>query len=752
MCSVSTSRSAPATAMPALLQRADDRLEQRAALAHQHQDVARRAPRAARRRRRRIARVDPALHRCARSAARAGRAGSSPASRRTARPSLRSRASRPARSSARARPGPARCARTASCTVAPGIVGQAGDAPAARLNTASTALEHDRRRAERVLKLHVARSAVRPASNALAKCALHLVELLRLRALEREDRLLLVADREDRARDLARARAGEELGRSAAGRSPIASGSCPAPRRSARGRCRGRACSAPRRRARSASRCERLVDQVVVVEQAAPVLLGAIALDHLVRDGDQRGGALARLDRAAARDQRARRAPARRAGAANSAGCRSRECALVTMFLRGSSSVGAEDRQIGLDALAAVARAQRVDSARACSLIVLRALLAARRDRRPFASPADQRAVEELRFDRCRRSRPARCRARATAPRSPPSTPPRVLDPRVELVALARSPRRPPRAKVWSAATDDRGRERAAERAVRLARRLRAARRCAAGRSARRCVRSSSTSKRAATSASNGNWCSSRVQNAWMVCTFSPPGVSSACANSRRARVRRCASRPAALDLARSPRRAPRRRARVHCAERLEHAVRHVGGGGLGEGEAEDFRRRRCRAAAAGSRAAPAHGSCPSRHWPRPRPRRAGSDAARCDVEHVGGNARRSFAHRPRPRRRPRPFLHAREMVVVAVARLPHRTAPASDRASLGRRTARRCPSAARARRRRAASGVPSLNSIGFSSPAGSPPAQRHVGELGDRAAGGDVLEAALRAGSRLRA
>ncbi len=49
---------------------------------------------------------------------------------------------------------------------------------------------------------------------------------------------------------------------------------------------------------------------------------------------------------------------------------------------------------------------------------------------------------------------------------------------------------------------------------------------------------SSSTVKRAATLASNGNWCSSLVQKAWMVCTFKPPGVSSADANRRRARAR----------------------------------------------------------------------------------------------------------------------------------------------------------------------------------------------------------------------
>jgi len=47
--------------------------------------------------------------------------------------------------------------------------------------------------------------------------------------------------------------------------------------------------------------------------------------------------------------------------------------------------------------------------------------------------------------------------------------------------------------------------------------------------------RSSSTAKRAGTLASNGNCCSSRVHIAWMVCTFRPPGVSSAQANSLRA-------------------------------------------------------------------------------------------------------------------------------------------------------------------------------------------------------------------------
>ena len=104
------------------------------------------------------------------------------------------------------------------------------------------------------------------------------------------------------------------------------------------------------------------------------------------------------------------------------------------------------------------------------------------------------------------------------------------------------------------------------------------------------CSASSSTVNRAATLASNGNWWRSRVQKAWMVCTLSPPGVSSARANSRRARARRAAS-GITPDLVADHvvergvvERGPGR-------ERVEHALGHIGGGGLGEGDAEDFLR-----------------------------------------------------------------------------------------------------------------------------------------------------------------
>ena len=86
-----------------------------------------------------------------------------------------------------------------------------------------------------------------------------------------------------------------------------------------------------------AEQAQRLVDQVVVVEQAAPVLLGAIARDHLGRDRDQRGGALARLDRAAARDQRAH-ALLLGHQALEQSRMLVADAPCVTMFLRGSSS------------------------------------------------------------------------------------------------------------------------------------------------------------------------------------------------------------------------------------------------------------------------------------------------------------------------------------------------------------------------------------------------------------------------------
>ena len=132
----------------------------------------------------------------------------------------------------------------------------------------------------------------------------HLLVLARRGALEREDRLLLVADGEQGAGEqTARAGAGGELRHQLAHDPPLLlarvlrlvdqdvveaeielvmhpTGIDPVEHRAG------------------------LVDQVVVVEEAAAVLLGAVAGDHLARERDQRGGAVAADDGAAPRHQR----------------------------------------------------------------------------------------------------------------------------------------------------------------------------------------------------------------------------------------------------------------------------------------------------------------------------------------------------------------------------------------------------------------------------------------------------------------
>ena len=97
------------------------------------------------------------------------------------------------------------------------------------------------------------------------------VEARRVGALEAEDRLLVVADGEDRPVAPRRALAGEIFERQRADDVPLAGRWCPAPRRPGYGRSAGRACSAPNRPCPGVEQqLLRLADQVVEIDQARP--------------------------------------------------------------------------------------------------------------------------------------------------------------------------------------------------------------------------------------------------------------------------------------------------------------------------------------------------------------------------------------------------------------------------------------------------------------------------------------------------
>ena len=122
-------------------------------------------------------------------------------------------------------------------------------------------------------------------------------------------------------------------------------GWCPAPRRSAHGRCRDRACSAPRRHDAGEQR-QRLVDQVVVIEQAAALFLARVARDHVVGDGEQaprcgRGRSTAR-----------RRSSSAQTRSCSATGARPSPCpliALVTMICAARAHSRAENVEIGFE-------------------------------------------------------------------------------------------------------------------------------------------------------------------------------------------------------------------------------------------------------------------------------------------------------------------------------------------------------------------------------------------------------------------
>src|SRR5664279_611358 len=183
--------------------------------------------------------------------------------------------------------------------------------------------------------------------------------------------------------------------------------------------------------------------------------------------------------------------------------------------------------------------------------------------------------------------------------------------------------------------------------------------------------RSSSTAKRAGTLASNGNCCSSRVHSAWMVCTFNPPGVSNAQANSSRARLRKrassraipasriAASSAASSSVTQSPR-VENTRSAILAAAALVKVMQRIFSG---DTPLSNSRITRCTST-----------------WVLPEPAfaetnadEAGSEARAWVARTASGIGRGTFTI-PRSQAAGRgPFLDAGEIVVAAVAVRPHR-------------------------------------------------------------------------------
>ena len=332
------------------------------------------------------------------------------------------------------------------------------------------------------------------------------------------------------------------------------------------------------------SSAKRLVDQIVIVQQAPARLLVLITLQNLVGDGEERGGTIA-TDHGAQTIQQCANASLLRGKTLDQAGVLDRlgdDC-----FARRTRIAGAKDVEIGFDAVGARQGCQQPEPPRLIRIALCRP---APRRRRAWSIRAD--AMDE----------PAK-NSSSTLSRVSAGLRPSARDsaaiagidvagldhPAADGVAAAdrararrreTSGRRPPS---WRSQARGRAgrRDPARRRAARAS--VNCSRSCV-------CSASSSTVKRAATLASNGNWWRSRVQKAWMVCTFSPPGVSSARANNRRASARRAAS-GAIVRLGADHVVERRIVERGPCGERVEHALGHIGGGGLGEGDAEDFLR-----------------------------------------------------------------------------------------------------------------------------------------------------------------
>ena len=194
-----------------------------------------------------------------------------------------------------------------------------------------------------------------------------------------------------------------------------------------------------------------------------------------------------------------------------------------------------------------------------------------------------------------------------------------------------------------------------------------------------------------ATLASNGAACSTRSQKACSVWIFNPPGVSTARANSFRAKSSSCFSCGRGAPVAAMASARASSSSAGPFRQGLEHALGHIGRRRLGEGEAQDAPRRAAREQQPDD------------------PLRQHMGLARTGIGgHPGGIARVGRQRLPRPgvsgicsgrgsclvsaalAARSRPFARARQMVVSIVAqrRIAGTAAPDSPASGCGNRSA----------------------------------------------------------------
>ena len=206
---------------------------------------------------------------------------------------------------------------------------------------------------------------------------------------------------------------------------------------------------------------------------------------------------------------------------------------------------------------------------------------------------------------------------------------------------------------------------------------------------------SSRMAKPGGTPASSGKRCSSRSQKAWMVCTLRPPGRLDGDGEQLRAPAASRAGVGARSSSSASLRFELARRRVTHSRQRVEHALRHLGGGRLGVGERQDALGRRAgqqqaqhahgqhvRLAGAGVGADPGRGARDRR---RP-PGCAASASQRAVALLLGlGREEMPIAHASSIGL-DRPFGHAGQMRVVVVAIVEARP----PQRAIGRRPRRR--------------------------------------------------------------